>query len=39
MPALWKGMYERCKNEGFTEEQALKVVCAYVHGFANGKLQ
>ena len=36
---LWAEIMRGCMEEGMTEDQALKVVRAYVHGFAGGKLE
>ena len=29
-PSLWHGLYSRCVEEGFTEEQALQLVRTYI---------
>jgi len=29
-PKLWHGLFARCKEEGFTEPQALEVVKSYI---------
>ena len=30
MPPLWRGMYNGCLKEGFTEDQALSLVKTYI---------
>ena len=39
MARLWYELLTNCIAEGMTPDQALKVVTAYVHGQAGGKLQ
>ena len=29
-PPLWYGLYRRCVEEGFTEDQAIRLVKAYI---------
>lgn len=37
-PPMWRRMFENFKTEGFTEEQALRLVCTHVHAVGNGRL-
>ena len=39
MPPMWRRVYLKCLEEGFTEDHAIKVICAMAHGLSNGKLQ
>jgi hypothetical protein len=36
LPPLWRGLYLGCINEGFTEEDAMRLVCAQILGSASG---
>ena len=29
-PPLWYGIYKKCVEEGFSEQQAMQCVCAYI---------
>jgi hypothetical protein len=31
LPPLWWGLFENCKNNGFTEQQAFELVKQYIH--------
>ena len=39
LPPYWRRMFLRLMEEGFTEDQAMRVLCAAVHGSSNGRLQ
>lgn len=39
LPPLWKRLYDRCLEVGFSEEQAFLLVRTYVFGAAGGKLE
>lgn len=38
MPEYWHQMFVNLIHAGFTEEQAERVLVAFVHGYAGGKL-
>jgi hypothetical protein len=38
-PPTWRRMYLNLIAEGFSEEQAMELMRAYVHGLGNGRLQ
>jgi len=31
LPPLWFGIYQGCREAGFTEENAMRCVTAYIH--------
>ena len=39
LPAYLRRTYEGLLEEGFDKDQAAKLLCAWLHGFANGRLQ
>lgn len=36
-PTLWWRMYQNLKSEGFTEEQAMQIICSYANGLGGGR--
>jgi hypothetical protein len=39
LPALWRRMYDRLREEGFDAEQAMLLLRTYVHASFGGKLE
>jgi hypothetical protein len=39
MPEIWWTMFNNLKGEGFSEEQAFRIVTVHVFGMGGGKLQ
>jgi len=39
MAKMTKAFYEGLKEEGFSEQDSLRVTFAYIHGAAGGKLE
>lgn len=37
-PPMWKRMYENLVKEGFTEDQAMRILLFHVHGMSGGKI-
>lgn len=38
-PPMWKRMFDNLVKQGFAKEEAMRVLCAYIHGAAGGRLQ
>lgn len=36
-PPMWHRLYINMQSEGFTKDEAFKLLVAYVHGAAGGK--
>jgi hypothetical protein len=32
MPPLWKSLFDSCVSQGFSESDAMRLVCAYIVG-------
>lgn len=39
MPALWRRMYDRLREEGWTPEEAMLLLRAYIHASFGGKME
>ena len=37
-PPLWRGLFEGCREKGFTEEQAMELVKTYILSQGSNKI-